>query len=113
MLRILVFVVIAVTLLSPVSAQPLTDAPVFSLEAFAAGGLAATRQSDPSCVIGNGGSFASPGPASGDLQAVSLPFGSGNVRALADADLPFLTLPDIGVRAWSAPRSLTWLPDSE
>ncbi len=113
MLRILVFVAITVTLLSPVSAQLLTEAPVISLEAFATQGLAATRQSDPSCVIGNGGNGASPGPATGGLPAVSLPFSAANAWAFADAELPTLTLPDFGVSAWHAPRSLTWLPDSE
>ena len=108
MLRILVFVVIAVTLLSPVSAQQLTEPPVFGLEAFAAQGLAGTRQNDPSCVIGNGGSFASPVPAT----AASLPFSAGNAWALADVESPTLTLPDFGASGYRLPRSLTWLPDS-
>ncbi|MCY3945213.1 MAG: hypothetical protein OXF44_02870 [Anaerolineaceae bacterium] len=113
MLRILVFVVIAVTLLSPVSAQQLTEPTVFNLEAFAAQGLAGTRQNDPSCVIGNGGNFVSPGPATTGFPAVSLPFNSGNAWAFPAAELPTLTLPDYGASGYRLPRSLTWLPDSE
>ncbi len=112
MLRILVFVAITVALLSPVSAQQLAEAPVFSLDTFAAQGLARTRHNGPSCVIGNGGSFASPMPATTGVPAVSLPSSAGNAWAFADADLPTLTLPDPGAGAWRVPRSLTWLPDS-
>ena len=113
MLRILVFVVLAVTLLSPVSAQQMTEPLVFSLDAFAAQGLAGSRQNDPSCVIGNGGSLASPGSASFGSPAISLPFSAGNALAFAEAELPLLTLPDTGVEGYRLPRSLTWLPDSE
>ena len=113
MLRILLFVVLAVTLLSPVSAQQLTEPPVFEFNAFAVQGMAASRQSDPSCVIGNGGSLASPGPVSFGSPAISHPLGAGNAWALAGAESPPLTLPDFGVGGYRLPRSLTWLPDSE
>lgn len=113
MLRILLFVVMVVTLLAPVSAQPLTEAPVFNLDAFAAGGLAANRQSDPSCVIGNGGSVASPAPATVGFPAASLIFSPDGPSPYAAADLPVLTLPDTGPGGYRLPRSLAWLPDSE
>lgn len=113
MLRILLFVVMAVTLLAPVSAQPLTEAPVFNLDAFAAPGLTGVRQNDPSCVIGNGGSFASPTPATVGFPAASLTFSLDGPSPFAAADLPVLTLPDTGPGGYRLPRSLAWLPDSE
>ncbi|MCY4527056.1 MAG: hypothetical protein OXB89_10680, partial [Anaerolineaceae bacterium] len=113
MLRILAFVVILVTLLSPVSAQQVAEPLVFNLDAIAAQALAGTRQNDPSCVIGNGGSFAAPAASTTGLQAASLPFNLDTPLVFADSELPLLTLPDTGVSNYHIPRSLTWLPDSQ
>ncbi len=105
MLRILFSFIIVITLLSPVSAQQLAEPLVFYPDAVAVQTLAGIRQSDPSCVIGNGGSFAAP--------AASLPFSLDTPIVFAESELPLLTLPDAGVSSYHIPRSLTWLPDSQ